>query len=313
MARGKGRGRRNAFPMKLIVTSAAVAAALLCAVAQVSSLQAQTVYQNIDKFSGSTVYHTERRDADLEGGSFWTSRYVNFQFVAAKPVLNPDFPYELAVHTVTSGWIFIQGGPSLLFKLDGSEMMPLTGDGSINAREVISGDTVTESAYYALTPEKLRRIAAAKSVEFRIIGDRQTITGTWHADLLADASAFSAQAPQLLAISASSPVANPSGAYPPMANQAQPVFGVGFADVPAQLATLMKLTPPQGALVVKVFPGSIASKAGIAAGDVILEFGPTPIAEAKALQAAVAKVQPGQHVAVKIWRGTAPSTLDIQF
>ncbi len=63
----------------------------------------------------------------------------------------------------------------------------------------------------------------------------------------------------------------------------------------------------------KVMPGSIASKAGIAAGDVILDFGPTVIAKAEILQAAVAKVQPGQHVPVKIWRGTAPSTLDIQF
>jgi len=291
----------------------AVTAAILGLLSAAASLQAQTIYHSEDKFSGGTVYNTERRDVDLEGGSFWTSRFVNFQFVAAKPVSNPDFPYALAVHTQTSDWIFIQRGASLVLKLDGSEMVQLTGNGSENAREVSPGANVTEVAYYALTPEKLRRIAAAKLVEFRIIGDRQSITGSWHPDLLTDAAAFSAQGPQLLAISATSPVANPSGSYPPMANQAQPVFGVGFADVPAQLAALMKLTPPQGALVVKVMPGSVASKAGITAGDVILEFGPAVIAKSEILQAAVAKVQPGQRVAVKIWRGTAPSTLDIQF
>jgi S1-C subfamily serine protease len=90
------------------------------------------------------------------------------------------------------------------------------------------------------------------------------------------------------------------------------VLGVGFIDVPPQQAASMNVASPQGAFVLDVTPGSIASKAGITAGDVILEFGSMPIAKAEALQEAVAKVQPGQHVAVKIWRG-APSTLDIQF
>ncbi len=211
-----------------------------------SPLQAQTIYHSEDKFSGGTVYNTERRDVDLEGGSFWTSRFVNFQFVAAKPTPNPDFPYTRLVVplTRTNGWVFIESGASLVLKLDGSEMMPLVGNGSLNAREAVggsSGDTVTEAAYYALTPEKLQRIAAAKSIEFRIVGDQQTITGTWHADLIADAAAFSAQAPQLLSNSAALPLTMPSGPYPSTANQSKPIFGVGFAMYPPQLATLVWL------------------------------------------------------------------------
>jgi S1-C subfamily serine protease len=97
-----------------------------------------------------------------------------------------------------------------------------------------------------------------------------------------------------------------------LANRTHPVLGVGFVDVTPQQAASMKLVPPQGAFVLDVTPGSIASKAGITAGEVILEFGSTPISNATTLQDAVAKMQPGQHVEVKIWRG-APRTLDIQF
>ena len=310
-----GGGSESEIPIGQILPLLAIAAILLCT--ELPPLQAQTITQNADNVFGSTVYNTERRQVDLDGGSSGASRSVNFQFVAGKPVPNPDVPYALAVHTQSPDWIYIQRGPSLLLRLDGTEVMPLSGNGSENAREVGENAHVTEGAYYALTPEMLKRIAAAKSVAFRLIGDRQTITGTWHADLLADAAAFSAQGPQLLEISAPSPVIRPPAPNPPtpvspMTNQARPVLGVGYTDVPAQLAALMKLDRPQGALVLEVTPGSIASKAGIAAGDVILEFGSTPIARAEALPAAVAKMQPGQHVAIKIWHA-AQSTLEIQF
>jgi hypothetical protein len=309
---GKGGARRSANPKRLIPTIPAIAPTLLCVVTQLSPLQAQTIHQNTDNFFGSTVYSTEQRYVDLDGSSSGASWSVNFQFIADKPVPNSEFPYVLVVHTQTPEPIFIQQRPTLLLKLDGAEPMLLTGSGGDNARDVGVNVNVAEGTYYALTPEKLRRIAAAKSVEFGIVGDWQTITGTWRADLLADAAAFAAQGPQLLEISTSSPVKNTAAAISPKANQAHPVLGVGFVDVSPQQAASMKLVRPQGVLVLDVTPGSIASKAGIRAGDVILEFGSLPIAKATALQDAVAKMQPGQHVEVKIWRGE-PSTLDIQF
>jgi hypothetical protein len=312
MGSGEDGALGRAAPMTRISAIPAVLTALLFLVVPLSPLQAQAIHPNADNVFGTTVYSTERRDVDLEGGSPDASRSVNFQFVAGKPVPNPYFPYVLAVHTQTPDWIFIQRGPSLLLKLDGTEMMQLAGDGSENAREVGVNGHVTEGAYYALTPEKLKRIAAAKSVTFRIVGDRQTISGAWRADLLGDAAAFAAQGPQLLEMTISPPVNNPPAPAAPVTSQARPILGVGFTDVPAQLAATIKLDPPQGALVLEVAPGSIASKAGIAAGDVILEFGSTPIVKAAALPAAVAKMQPGQHVAVKIWHA-ATSTRDIQF
>lgn len=281
------------------------------AVAYATAASAQTIYQSTDKFDGSVVYNTEQRSADLEGGSFLTERYVDFRFVAAKPVTNAQFPYAVAVHTQTPDWIFIAAGASLVLKLNGNEMVPLVGNGSLSSRAVIDGGTVVEDAYYAISPDLLRRIATANSVEFRIVGDRQIVTGTWDKRMTTDAAALSSQGSGLLGISASQ---TPARAVVPPGNQAPSmIFGVGYAEVPAQLATLMKLEPRRGVLVVKVFPGSIASNAGIVNGDVILKFGETPIAKPEELQAAVSKVEHGEHVAVAIWRGAQQQNLDVNF
>jgi hypothetical protein len=288
----------------LVIALAAIAAL------HATAASAQTIYQSTDKFDGSAVYNTERRSADLEGGSFWTSRFVNFQFAATKPVANVQAPYLVAVHTQTDDWIFISAGASLVLKLNGSEMIPLAGDGSLSSRNIGVSGTVTEDAYYAISPDLLRKIAAAQTVEFRIVGDRQTITGTWGKELLTDAAALSTQGAGLLGLRAA--IAYPIDSLgrdqaPPM------VFGVGYAEVPAQLAGLMKLEPRRGVLVVKVFPGSIAGNAGIVNGDVILRFGETPISNPEELQAAVSKVGHGDHVAVAIWRGAQQQNLDVNF
>jgi hypothetical protein len=297
-----------AIALATITTAANVTAAYPQSVEAPNPPQTGTIYQTSDKFDGSVVYNTERRDVALEGGSFWSSRFVNFQFVAARPVPNPEFPYALVVHTQTPDWIFIESGSSLLLKLDGSEMMQLAGNGSSNARRVSTGANVLEAAYYALTPDMLRKIASAKSVEFRIIGDKQTITGTWSADLISDAAIFSEQGPQLLGFSATSQASIPTSGAPQPA-----MFGVGYVAVPAQLAAMMKLPPSQGVLVVKVMPGSVASRAGIMAGDVILSFGSASIARPEELQALVANVPKGQRISVTIWRGTSQTALDAQF
>jgi membrane-associated protease RseP (regulator of RpoE activity) len=186
-------------------------------------------------------------------------------------------------------------------------MMQLVGNGSLNARQVSAGANVLEAAYYALTPDMLRRIASARSVEFRIVGKQQTITGKWGADLISDAVAFSDQGPQLLGISTTSPMI----ASAPNLRPAK--FGVGYVSVPAQLAMMMKLPTSQGVLVVKVMPDSAASGAGIAAGDVILSFGATPITKPEDLQALVAKASEGEHVAITVERGASQIALDAQF
>lgn len=299
---------KHGLAIAVIAIATTVAATAACAQSGANPSGSKAIYQTSDGFDGSVVYNTERRDVELEGGSFWSSRFVNFQFVAARPVPNAAYPYAIAVHTQTPDWIFIADGPSLLLKLDGSEMMQLVGNGSLNARQVSAGANVLEAAYYALTPDMLHRIASARSVEFRIIGNQQTITGKWGADLISDAAAFSEQGPQLLGIStSSSTIASTPGIHRPAK------FGVGFVSVPAQLAAMMKLPPSQGVLVVKVMPDSAASRAGIAAGDVILSFGSASITRPEELQALVAKVSEGEHIPITVERGTSQIALDANF
>jgi len=291
-----------------------LALAILCADGQWQEVVAQTIYQNTDKFDGSTLYSTERRAVGLDGGSFFSMRYVTFELEATKPVASRERPYEIIVRTSTPEWVFISAGPSLVLKLDGGEMLPLVGGGSASAREVESGDEVTEAAVYALTPGELEKIARAKSVEFRLIGDRQAITGTWSAELIADATAFLARGPQLLGLANDAAAPTAPSANPATAGQAHaPTFGIVGLNVSSPLATTLKLASPQGFLVVKVQPGSIAERAGIVPGDVILEFDKSVILKAEDLQSELAKVKSGESLPVSVWRGAAKTVVNAKF
>lgn len=173
------------------------ASILLCATLASSGAQAQTIYENKDSFQGTTHFFTKQRSAHLEGGSFMSMRYVNFSFHLFSPSGNNIDPYVLLVSTTTPNWIFIEAGQSLILKLDGTEMLPLSGDGSAQSRTIGSSDRLEEEAVYHLTTEQLGRIAQAKKLEFRIIGQNSVITGSWGRDALADAAAFSSRGQSL--------------------------------------------------------------------------------------------------------------------
>jgi serine protease Do len=65
---------------------------------------------------------------------------------------------------------------------------------------------------------------------------------------------------------------------------------------------LKNLDKPRGALVASVAENSPSEKAGIKAGDIILEFNGERINQMKELPAIVARTQVGKNVEVKIWR-----------
>ncbi len=79
-------------------------------------------------------------------------------------------------------------------------------------------------------------------------------------------------------------------------------LGVRIQDVSKEIADLEKLDKPRGALVASVAKNSPSDKAGIKAGDIILEFNGTPIKEMKELPKIVALTEVGKVVEVKIWR-----------
>jgi serine protease Do len=89
-------------------------------------------------------------------------------------------------------------------------------------------------------------------------------------------------------------------------------LGVGIQDVTPGLAKAFKLKEDSGALVSDVSPASPASKAGIADGDVIVEFQGKIVAGSRQLKMMVAETQPGATVPVKIIRQDETRTLQVK-
>ncbi len=86
-------------------------------------------------------------------------------------------------------------------------------------------------------------------------------------------------------------------------------LGVSIQPLDQSLARSFHLDMPAGALVAKVDPGSAAERAGIKAGDVILEYNKTNLLDAGQLSGAVAMASPGDSADLKIWRDG--KTLDL--
>ncbi len=79
-------------------------------------------------------------------------------------------------------------------------------------------------------------------------------------------------------------------------------LGVRIQDVTKEIAEVEKLDEPRGALVASVAQNSPSEKAGVKAGDIILEFDGERIQEMKQLPMIVARTEVGKKVKVKIWR-----------
>ena len=79
-------------------------------------------------------------------------------------------------------------------------------------------------------------------------------------------------------------------------------LGVRIQDVTKEIAEAEELDKPRGALVASVAENSPSEKAGVKAGDIILEFNGEKIQEMKQLPIIVAKTEVGKKVEVKIWR-----------
>lgn len=253
----------------------------------------QEILQSTDKFSGATHYSTRLRETDLEGGSFFSNRTVRFNFNAYQP--GPaDPPYSLGVQTLTREWVFIPAGISLDLKLDGSVLMHLTGVGSSGLREVISGNLVREDAFYDLSADQLNTIAHAKSIEFRLYGDSQIITGRLPARFLLDASAFATALPA-------------SGAK--TVSPEQPGFGIRYLALNPTAIVAIHLSDDHGLIVLSVDPASRAEKIGLQKSDVILSINNVPTRSGSDLPKGMAAATAGKTT-IHIWRGGA--LIDLQ-
>ena len=90
------------------------------------------------------------------------------------------------------------------------------------------------------------------------------------------------------------------------------MLGVRIQVVTKEIAEVEKLEKAEGALVASVAENSPANKAGIKAGDIILEFDSTLIKEMKELPRIVAQTEVGKTVKVKVWRNGKEITKKIK-
>ncbi|HET7874125.1 MAG TPA: DegQ family serine endoprotease [Methylomirabilota bacterium] len=88
-------------------------------------------------------------------------------------------------------------------------------------------------------------------------------------------------------------------------------LGVSIQPLTPELAKGFALKEPNGVLISDVVAESPAEKAGILAGDIIVEFERKKVDTPQDLQKAVAATQPGKAVPVKVWRDKGEKTLQI--
>ena len=88
-------------------------------------------------------------------------------------------------------------------------------------------------------------------------------------------------------------------------------LGVRIQEVSQEIADIEKLDEPRGALVASVAENSPSAKAGIKAGDIILEFNGVKITKMKELPTIVAKTKVGLTVKVKVWRNKKELTKNV--
>ena len=86
-------------------------------------------------------------------------------------------------------------------------------------------------------------------------------------------------------------------------------LGVEIQSINQSLAQSFKLSTPAGALVAKVEPGSAAAQAGIKAGDVIVKFDGSAIADAGQLSVRVSGTAPGGKATLDVIRDGKPLTI----
>jgi len=82
-------------------------------------------------------------------------------------------------------------------------------------------------------------------------------------------------------------------------------IGVSIQDVSKELAASFGMTQPAGALITSVDKDGPAGKAGIRAGDVVLQVGAQPVDKSEDLPRLLGSVRPGSRIELAVWRNRA--------
>lgn len=86
-------------------------------------------------------------------------------------------------------------------------------------------------------------------------------------------------------------------------------LGIGGVEVTSERVKALNLKEERGVEVSKVDEDGPAAKAGIKAGDVLLEFDGTPVLGTLQFQRMVGEIPPGRQVKITLWRNNAAQTV----
>lgn len=89
-------------------------------------------------------------------------------------------------------------------------------------------------------------------------------------------------------------------------------LGVRIQVVTPEIAESLNFGTPRGALIASITPEGPAAKAGIEAGDIVLQFDGKPIEEMRRLPRIVAETPVGKDVAIQVWRQGATKNLTVK-
>lgn len=121
------------------------------------------------------------------------------------------------------------------------------------------------------------------------------------------ASSVSAQSAAIASSTAVTPLAAPATAVTPPAASAsatvqKATLGLHVTPVTPTVVKQFGLPSVRGVLVLGPVPGSGAEKAGMLAGDIVLEIASTPVNSPSELAAVTSRIQPGFTALLKVWR-----------
>lgn len=89
-------------------------------------------------------------------------------------------------------------------------------------------------------------------------------------------------------------------------------IGVQLQDVNARLASLLEQPNVSGAIVTGVAPGTPAAQAPLVPGDIITSVGGEEQPDARPLQRAIVKVEPGQPTTLSVWHWGRTKQLTVE-
>jgi hypothetical protein len=189
---------------------------------------------------------------------------------------------------------------------DGPKSVPAAKLGKEVANCAVGECTYTERVAFSVDEKLLRRLAAEYAPGKALLWNYK-LTAKTGPDFASGLS--NAEIAGLLA-----KVDEYSGALPAVRTKtavATLKLDLGIAGL--AVAATADQTNRAGILITGVERGSVAQKSGIIVGDIIFEFDGHPIKALTELQAAVAACAANSAVAIKLYRGTNPTTTSAQF